>query len=106
MGSEPTLGALGAARRHIALAEKHERTVVQHEEHAQWLDSKGEAAPAEIERRNAMLARDAAQDELDRADAIQGPTQMTQPRAGKPLEIPIPTREEFVRNLSKVAPPV
>jgi hypothetical protein len=84
----------------MALAEKHERAVAQHEEQAQWLAGKGETAQAEIERRNAMLARDAAQDELDRAGAIQGPTQVTD--AG--MEIPIPTREDFLRNLEKVAP--
>ena len=36
------------------------------------------------------------------ASAEEEPTQKT--RKGK--EIPIPTREEFVRNLDKVAPPV
>jgi hypothetical protein len=100
----PTQEALRAARRHLALAEKHERAVARHEELAQWLAERGENAQAEVERRNAMLARDAAQDELQRAGAIQGPTQMTRPKTGDPLEIPIPSREDFMRNLEKVAP--
>ncbi len=33
------------------------------------------------------------------------PTQPTQPAEGEPVEIPIPTRREFLGNLTKVAPP-
>lgn len=32
--------------------------------------------------------------------------QKTQPKKGKPVEIPVPTRAAFLRNLKKVAPPV
>lgn len=35
----------------------------------------------------------------------QGPTQSTEPKKGEPVRVPIPTREEFLRNLEKVAPP-
>jgi hypothetical protein len=34
-----------------------------------------------------------------------GPTQETQPAEGEPVEIPIPTREEVLRDLGKVAKP-
>jgi hypothetical protein len=34
-----------------------------------------------------------------------GPTQETRPAKGEPVEIPIPTREEFFRDLGKVAKP-
>jgi len=34
------------------------------------------------------------------------PTQPTQPKRGKPVEIPIPTREAVIRDLMKVASPV
>jgi hypothetical protein len=36
------------------------------------------------------------------------PTQPTQPKkpGAKPAEIPIPTRDAFLRDLAKVAPPV
>jgi hypothetical protein len=34
-----------------------------------------------------------------------GPTQTTQPAEGEPAEIPIPTREEVLRDLGKVAKP-
>ena len=34
------------------------------------------------------------------------PTQPTQPKRGKPVEIPIPTREAVIRDLMKVAPRV
>jgi hypothetical protein len=33
------------------------------------------------------------------------PTQKTQPKRGKPVEIPIPTREDVMRNLAKAAAP-
>jgi hypothetical protein len=33
------------------------------------------------------------------------PTQETEPRTGPPAEIPIPTREEVLRDLGKVAKP-
>jgi len=38
--------------------------------------------------------------------ALRGPTQMTRPKNGEPVEIPIPTREAFMRNLAKVTSPV
>lgn len=40
---------------------------------------------------------------MSRKDA---PKQQTQPKKGKPVEIPVPTRAAFLRNLKKVAPPV
>ena len=82
---EPTLEALRQAKRHIGLAEAHERKVAQHEEWAAFHDEKGETERAEAERRKADLERDAARDEWDRADAIQGPTQFTQPKKGEPV---------------------
>jgi hypothetical protein len=33
------------------------------------------------------------------------PTQKTCPKKGEPMEIPVPTRDEFFRDLRKVAPP-
>jgi hypothetical protein len=33
------------------------------------------------------------------------PTQPTQPAEGEPVEIPVPTREEVLRDLKKVAKP-
>lgn len=33
------------------------------------------------------------------------PTQKTQPKKGEPVEIPVPTRDAFLRDLEKVAPP-
>ena len=33
------------------------------------------------------------------------PTQPTQPAEGEPVEIPVPTREEVLRDLRKVAKP-
>jgi hypothetical protein len=33
------------------------------------------------------------------------PTQKTQPKKGKPVEIPVPTRGDFKRDLLKIAPP-
>ena len=101
---EPTPEALKAAKRHIAAAEAHERKVAQHEEWASFLEGKGELEQAEAERHKADRERDAARDQWDRADAIQGPTQFTQPKKGDPVEIPIPTRDAFLRNLAKVAP--
>jgi len=34
-----------------------------------------------------------------------GPTQPTQPAEGEPVEIPIPSREDVLRDLEKVAKP-
>lgn len=31
------------------------------------------------------------------------PTQRTQPKKGKPVEIPVPSREQVLRDLSKIA---
>jgi hypothetical protein len=92
--------ALTEAKRLIATAEAHERRVTLREESAQFLDERGESEGAEHERREADLERDAARAAWDRAYALQGPTQVTE--AG--LEIPIPTREAFLRDIDKVAP--
>lgn len=100
--SEHTLVALKEAERLVALAEGHERRVMLREDSAQFLDERGEHEQAAIERREADLERDAARNAWDRANALQGPTQMTE----KGLEIPIPTREAFLQNMEKVAPPV
>jgi len=35
----------------------------------------------------------------------QEPTQPTQPAEGEPVEIPVPTREQVLRDLEKVARP-
>jgi hypothetical protein len=40
------------------------------------------------------------------AENEQQPTQKTRPKKGEPMEIPVPTREDFMRDLKKVAPPV
>jgi hypothetical protein len=93
--------ALSQAKRLIAEAEAHERRVALREESAQFLDERGEHEGAEHERRQADLERDAARTAWDRAHALQGPTQVTD--AG--LEIPVPTRDAFLRNLETVAPP-
>jgi hypothetical protein len=92
--------ALTEAKRLITAAEAHERRVELREESARFLDERGESEGAEHERREADLERDAARTAWDRAHALQGPTQVTE--AG--LEIPIPTREAFLRSLETVAP--
>jgi hypothetical protein len=92
------------AKRLMKIAESHERRVTLREESATFLDERGEHEQAARERREADIERDAARDAWDRAVALQGPTQMTEPKTGEPLEIPIPTREAFLRNLEKVAP--
>jgi hypothetical protein len=92
--------ALSEAKRLMAEAEAHERRVAIREESARFLDERGETEGAEHERREADLERDAARNAWDRAQALQGPMQFTD----KGLEIPIPTREAFLRNLSRVAP--
>jgi hypothetical protein len=38
------------------------------------------------------------------ADSEQ-PTQKTQPKKGEPMDIPVPTRDEWERNMERVAPP-
>jgi len=96
--------ALNEAKRLMAMAESHERRVALREDSARFLDERGETEGAEHERREADLERDAARTAWDRAMALQGPTQMTDPKNGEPLEIPIPNREDFLRNLEKVAP--
>jgi hypothetical protein len=93
--------ALKEAKRLMATAEAHERRVDLREESARFLDERAEHEQAAIERREADQERDAARTAWDRAHALQGPTQVTE--AG--LEIPIPAREDFLRNLEKVAPP-
>jgi hypothetical protein len=102
---QPTPEALKDAKRHIAAAEAHERRVATLEQMAAHLDEQGDSARADEHRREANLERDAAREEWDRAEAIQGPTQFTEPKKGEPVEIPIPTRDAFLRNLEKVAPP-
>jgi hypothetical protein len=91
--------ALGAAERLKRKAEGHERRVALREESAALLEEKGETGAAAHERSEADRERDAARDAWDRALALQGPTQTTD--AG--LEIPIPSREDFIANLRKVA---
>jgi len=93
--------ALKEAKRLMTAAESHERRVALREESARFLDERGESEGAERERREADIERDAARSAWDRAHALQGPTQVTE--AG--LEIPIPAREDFLRNLETVAPP-
>jgi hypothetical protein len=97
---KPTSASLNEAKRLMAAAEGHEQRVALREESARFLDEKGEPEGAERERREADLERDAARNAWDRAVALQGPTQTTE----KGLEIPIPAREDFIRNLEKVAP--
>jgi hypothetical protein len=100
----PTQATLREAKRLMAAAESAERRVALREESARFLDEGGESAQAEHERREADRERDVARDAWDRALALQGPTQMTEPKTGEPLEIPIPSREAFLRNLERVAP--
>lgn len=97
---DPTQTALTEIKRLVKTAEAHERRVALREESARFLDERGESEGAEHERREADLERDAARTAWDRAQALKGPTQVTE--AG--LEIPIPTRDAFLRNLEKVAP--
>ena len=98
---EPSRDALKEAKRLMKAAERHEGLVAIREESALFLEDKGEPEAAAVERREADRERDAARDAWDRAMALQGPLQTTE----KGLEIPIPTREAFMRNLEKVAPP-
>jgi hypothetical protein len=98
--SEPTQAALNEAKRLIAQAEAHERRVAQFEDSARFLDKRGESEGVAQQRSWADRERDAARNAWDRAYALQGPTQVTE--AG--LEIPIPARDAFMRNLEKVAP--
>ncbi|HEX4036374.1 MAG TPA: hypothetical protein VHX66_18185 [Solirubrobacteraceae bacterium] len=102
---EPTPEALKDAERHRAAAEAHERRVAVFEQGAVFLDERGEHAQAEAQRKLADDERDRARSEWDRAYALQGPTQFTEPNRGEPVEIPIPTRDAFLRDLEKVAPP-
>jgi hypothetical protein len=101
-----TDAAIKEAKRVMVTAEAHERRVALREESARFLDERGEHNGAAVEQREADLERDAAREAWDRVTALQGPTQLTEPKNGEPLEIPIPTREAFLRNLEKVAPPV
>jgi len=96
---EPTQHQSDESDQRDALKEA-ERLIATAEAHARVLDERGETEGAERERREADLERDAARLAWDRARALQGPTQVTD--AG--LEIPIPTRGAFLRNLEKVAP--
>lgn len=102
---EPTQAALNEAKRLMKEAEGHERRVALREESARFLDERDDAQGADRERAAADVERDAARNAWDRAVALQGPTQMTQPPSGsEPFEIPIPNREAFMRDLEKVAP--
>lgn len=38
-------------------------------------------------------------------DDCKPQTQRSQPKEGEPVEIPVPTRREFLDNMAKVAPP-
>jgi hypothetical protein len=84
-----------------AAAEGHERRVALREESARFLEGKGEHDQAAHERAEADRERDAARDAWDRAQVLLGPTQTTD--AG--LEIPVPSREDFIANMRRVAPP-
>jgi hypothetical protein len=96
---------LKEAKRLMATAESHERRVALREESAGFLDERGESEQADRERTMADRERDAARNAWDRAMALQGPTQMTEPPSGSnPFEIPIPTRKDFLRNVERVAP--
>jgi hypothetical protein len=97
---EPTQATLNEAKRLMKEAEGHERRVTLREESAQFLDERDDPQGADRERAAADVERDAARNAWDRARALQGPTQTTD--AG--LEIPIPTREDFIQNLERVAP--
>ena len=81
-------------------AEGHERRVELREESAVFLDERGETDGADRERVAADEEREAARTAWDRAMALQGPTQVTD----QGLEIPVPNREDFIRNLGRVAP--
>jgi hypothetical protein len=100
MSPPKTHTKLTEAKRFMATAEAHERRVALREESARFLDERGEHEGAEHERREADIERDAARTAWDRAQTLQGPMQVTE--AG--LEIPIPTRDAFLRNLETVAP--
>jgi hypothetical protein len=100
--TQPNPGdALSEAKRLVATAEAHERRVAQFEDSARFLDERGESEGAAQQRSWADRERDASRTAWDRAYALQGPTQVTE--AG--LEIPIPTRGDFLRNIDRVAPP-
>jgi hypothetical protein len=96
-----TEAALREAKRLMTAAEGHERRVALREESATFLDERGETEGAERERVAADRERDAARNAWDRAMALQGPLQATE----KGLEIPIPSREDFIANMRRVAPP-
>lgn len=100
IGDGPTQATLAEAKRLMKVAESAERRVTLREESAQFLDERGELDGAAHERREADRERDAARDAWDRAIALQGLTQITE----QGLEIPIPNRVDFVRNMEKVAP--
>jgi len=105
MAEASTQATLNEAKRLMTAAEGHERRVALREESATFLDERGETDQADVERREADREREAARDAWDRAMALQGPTQMTEPPSGsEPFEIPIPSREDFMRNMEKVAP--
>jgi hypothetical protein len=96
-GQQPTLKEVARLK---AAAEGHEKRVALREDSARFLEGKGEHDQAAHERAEADRERDAARDAWDRARVLLGPTQTTD--AG--LEIPIPSRGDFMRNLQTVAP--
>jgi len=98
---KPTQATLAEAQRLVKEAEGHERRVTLREESAAFLDERGDSEGADRERIAADQERDAALLAWTRARALQGPTQVTD----QGLEIPIPARDDFMRNLEKVAPP-
>lgn len=87
MAEAPTQATLNEAKRLIREAELHERRVVLREESAQFLDEQGDVEGADRERIAVGRERDAARLAWDRAQALQGPTQLTD----QGLEIPVPT---------------
>ncbi len=97
---KPTLAALNEAKRLMREAEGHERRVALREDSATFLDEQGDSGGADRERLAADQERDAARLAWDRAMALQGPTQLTE----QGLEIPVPNREDVMRNLERVAP--
>jgi hypothetical protein len=102
MAEAPTQATLNEAKRLMKQAENHERLVALREDSARLLEEQGEPAErVQYERDVADRERIAARDAWDRALALQGPTQVTE----QGLEIPIPTREDFLRNVETVAKP-
>jgi hypothetical protein len=60
--------------RHRQAAESHDRAADRHDEAVVYWLEHGDQDRAELERRNSVIERDAAQLERDRADLISGVT--------------------------------